>query len=90
MARILVGQWLETVVAEYTSDLTHSELWLLPKASKGRLLRRWICPFSDERVSCNMLLRGVATEITVAVWGGTTPCISDSAIGNSCSAGQCW
>ena len=35
MARILVGQWLETVVAEYTSDLTHSELWLLPRLQRG-------------------------------------------------------
>ena len=44
MAQILVGQWLETVVAEYTNNLTHPEFWLLPKSSMGLLLRKLCLP----------------------------------------------
>ena len=44
MAQILVGQWLETVVAEYTNNLTHPEFWLMPKSTMGLLLRNFCLP----------------------------------------------
>ena len=67
MAPILVGQWLETVVAEYATKLTHRELWLLPSVLRGRCSVRLLLPSSSGRGVRNRLLHGVATEITVAL-----------------------
>ena len=50
--------------------VAYGSLKLLLRKSK-------VLPIGDGRVDCNMLLHGVATEITAAVWGGTTLCTFD-------------